>query len=247
LREERQATLEAHRAETACSVQQLSKEIVQLSHSRGPLVRFFNRNKIRSVRHRIDRLYADDRRFETDLDSVIHRIAGLPNSAEMAGAQAELEVIERLRLLPETFVVFNDVRLRANRTIYFDDAYLQSAQIDHVVLGPTGVFTIETKCWSRATAESSSHHNPFDQSKRAGYLCYDLLKQAHGPMKVRSVIACLGSLPAPPPNTMIHVVRPADLRSFISSYAHGREELAAARIEQLRPFFERRVAARSEP
>ena len=245
LREQRPSALAARRAETMLSVQALSAEVAQLN-DRGILVRFLNRHKVTRLRHQIDGRYADDRAFGTRLDRVIGHIESIPGSAELVGAQAELEVVERLRLLPEQYFVFNDVLLHANRTIRFDDAYLQSAQLDHAVLGPTGVFTIETKCWSRATAESGSHHNPFDQAKRAGYLCYDLLKQGYGPAKVHSVIACLGSLPAPPPKTMIHVLRPADLRSFISEYAHGKEELSSARIEQLRRFFETRVATRAE-
>ena len=244
LKEERQGALDAHRAATMGLVQERSAQVVELNDTRGFLVRFLNRHKVRRLRYQIAALYADDKAFGTHLDWVIQRIAGLPGSAELAGAHAELEVSERLRLLPDSFVVFNDVHLRATRTIRYEGAYLQSAQLDHVVLGPTGVFVIETKCWSRATAESDSHHDPFDQSARAGYLCFDLLRQAFGTTRVRSVIAHLGSLPAAPRDTKVHAVRPENLRSFIAEYGYGREELSAGQIEQLCPFFERRVVTK---
>lgn len=242
LKDERRGSLDAHRAETMHSVQQVSTEIVQLSDNRGFLVRFLNRHKVRRLRYRIAALYADDKAFESRLDWVTERVSALPGSPELAGATAELEVIGRLELLPDSYFVFNDVRLKATRKIRFDGAYLQSAQLDHLVLGPTGVFAIETKCWSRSTAESGSHHDPFDQSARAGYLCYDLLKQKFGTTRVHSVIAHLGSLPAAPRDTKVHAVRPENLRSFITDYAHGRQELSAEQIQRLRPFFEGRVA-----
>lgn len=243
LKAERPAALEAHRAETMRTVQQLSNEIVQLSDGRNFLVKFFNRNKVRILRIRIQAAYNNDKAFVRHLGWVIERIAALPDSAEMAGATAELDIISRLELLPDSYFVFNDVRLKANRKIRFDGNYLQSAQVDHLVLGPTGVFTIETKCWSRATAEKGSHHDPFDQAARAGYLCYDLLKQKFGTTRVHSLIAHLGSLPAAPADTKVQTVRPENLRSLITDWGYGRQELSPERIQQLRPFFEARVVS----
>jgi len=245
IREERPAVLEAHRSETMRSVQQLSNEIVQLNDSRGRIVRFFNRHKVRGLRSRIAAAYSNDKAFERHLDWVIDRIAALPNSPELAGATAELDVVGRLELLPDSFFVFNDVRLKANRKIRFDGNYLQSAQVDHLVLGPTGVFTIETKCWSRATAEKGSHHDPFDQASRAGYLCYDLLKQKFGTTRVHSVIAHRGSLPPTPADTKVRTARPEDLRSLIAGWNGGRPELSPERIQELRSFFEYRVATKA--
>ena len=245
IREERPAALETHRAETMRSVQQLSNEIVQLNGSRGCLARFFNRHRVRGLRARIAAAYANDKAFARHLDWVIDRISALPSSPEMAGATAELDVIGRLELLPDSYFVFNDVRLKATRKIRFDGAYLHSAQVYHLVLVPTGVFTIETKCWSRATAESGSHHDPFDQSARAGYLCYDLLKQKFGTTRVHSVIAYLGSIPAAPKDTKVHAMRPENLRSFITDWGHGRPELSPEQIQQLRSFFDYRVGTKT--
>jgi hypothetical protein len=71
-----------------------------------------------------------------------------------------VKVIDRLRTLPSSAVVFNDVRLKATRYIRFNGIALISAQIDHVVLTPAGVFVIETKRWSHRFVESGDFYNP---------------------------------------------------------------------------------------
>jgi hypothetical protein len=244
LKADRQGTIDAHRAETMRAVQEQSIRIAQLNAERGFFVRFFNRAKINALRSQISALYASDAAYPTHLDRTIDRVEALPGSPEIAGALAELEVIDRLRELPDTYVVFNDVRLQATRHIYFDGASLQSAQVDHVVLSPAGVFVIETKHWSRATAASGAHHDPFDQSARAGYVCYDLLHEAFGKTKVRSLIAYLGALPSPPEGTKVKAIPVAELCGYIAWFRAA--ELDPARMEQLRAFFERRVATRAE-
>jgi hypothetical protein len=244
LKADRQSAIESHRTETMRSVQERSARITQLSSEHGLFRRFFNGFKVNALRSEVKTLYAADARYPAQLDQTIRRIEALPGSPELAGAEAELAVIEHLRLLPDTFVVFNDVRLDATRHIYFDGAALQSAQLDHVALGPAGVFVIETKHWSQSFVDSGNYHDPFDQVARAGYLCYDLLHEVFGKTKVRSLIACVGSLPAPPQDTKVKVVRPAGLCTFITEYAYGKQELTAEQIEQLRAFFERRVATR---
>ena len=60
------------------------------------------------------------------------------------GARGEEKVAGVLAGLPDGFHVFNDFKAG-------------SAFVDHVVLGPTGVFSIETKCWSgEVTVEEGS-------------------------------------------------------------------------------------------
>jgi hypothetical protein len=119
-----------------------------------------------------------------------------------------------------------------------------SAQIDHVVLTPAGVFVIETKRWSRRFVESGDFYNPFEQVSRANYLCYDLLRESFGKMRVRSIIACVGSLPDAPRDSYIKVVRPESLTSYISGFRNV--ELTPERFSELYSFFEYRVNSRSE-
>ena len=55
------------------------------------------------------------------------------------GARGEEKVAGILATLPDGFHVFND----------FDAG---SHHVDHVVIGPSGVFSVETKCWSGEVA-----------------------------------------------------------------------------------------------
>jgi hypothetical protein len=137
--------------------------------------------------------------------------------------------------------VFNYVRLEATRYIHFNGAALMSAQLDHVVLSPAGVFVVETKRWSRRFVESGDFHDPFQQLSRANYLCFDLLRQRFGKTRVRSIIASSGDLPPAPRDSYIKVLRPDDLARYIASFRIV--ELPPERLRDTYEFFERRVGS----
>lgn len=60
------------------------------------------------------------------------------------GARGEEKVAGVLAGLPEGYHVFNDFKAG-------------SGYVDHVVLGPTGIFSVETKCWAgEVTVEDGS-------------------------------------------------------------------------------------------
>lgn len=231
--------IDVNRARTMRSVQELTTRIASLADERGFFRRLINWFGIRALRSEIAALYKADSHYSYALDQAVVHLRLLLNSAELAGAEAELVVIERLRTLPSSAVVFNDVRLNATRHIRFNGIALMSAQIDHVVLTPAGVFVIETKRWSRRFVESGDFYNPFDQVSRANYLCYDLLRESFGKTRVRSIVACAGSLPDAPRESYIKVVRPESLTSYILGFRNT--ELAPDLFSKLRNFFEYRV------
>ncbi len=235
--------INAKRAHTMRSVQDLTTRIAALAVERGLFRRLVSWFRIRALRTEIAALYKADSHYSSALDQAIVHVRSLLNSAELAGAQAELAVIDRLRTLPSSAVVFNDVRLKATRYIRFNGTALISAQIDHVVLTPAGVFVIETKRWSHRFVESGDFHNPFDQVSRANYLCYDLLRESFGKTRVRSIIACGGSLPDAPRESYIKVVRPESLTSYILGFRNT--ELAPELFSELRSFFEYRVGSQN--
>ncbi len=115
------------------------------------------------------------------------------------------------------------------------------AQIDHIVLIPAGVFVIETMRWSHRFVESGDFHDPFDQVRRANYLCYDLLRETVGKARVRSIIACDGSLLEAPRDSYVEVVRPERLTSYILGFR--KVELAPERFSKLRSFFKHQVGS----
>jgi hypothetical protein len=151
-----------------------------------------------------------------ELDVAIVTLENVLNSPDLAGAEAELEVEEILKKLPSTHYVLSNVCLRADEYIHFDGQALQSAQIDYLVISSAGVFVIEVKRWSRNFAASGDFHNPYQQVKRAGYLCYRLLQDRNFDAKVQSVIVSLGSLPdREDPNARVKVLRPNQLVGYI--------------------------------
>lgn len=94
------------------------------------------------------------------------------SSLELAGAIAELELLDSLKGLPDNYYVVSDVNLVLNRGIRFDNEWLASAQIDHVVVCPSGIFIIEVKNWSKKFTQQGDYFDPYQQVKRASYLCY---------------------------------------------------------------------------
>src|SRR5437773_5409853 len=112
--------IDAHRAQTMRSVQEREARITTLAVERGFLKRIFNWFRIRPLKGEIATLYKADSHYSSSLDQTIARVRSLLNSTELAGAEAGLSVIDRLRMLPSSTVVFNDVLLYATRDIHFD-------------------------------------------------------------------------------------------------------------------------------
>lgn len=243
LEDTRPKKMDARREQTARAVQDRATRMDALAVERRFFRRFLNWFRIRGLKTEIAALYKADSNYSSALDETITHVRSLLESVELAGANAELAVIECLRALPSSAIVFNDIQLRATRFIQFEGKALMSAQIDHVVLTPAGVFVIETKYWSPRFVESGNFFDPFEQVSRASYLCYDLLRETFGKTRVRSIIACFGKLPEAPRGSYIKVVRPESLTTFISGFRSV--ELSASRLSELRSFFEHQLDSRS--
>ncbi len=144
------------------------------------------------------------------VDQVLH-------SPQLAGARAELDVLACLRNLPNDYYVHGDLKLRAHRKIRFTGEYLQSAQIDYLVVGPTGVFVVEVKCWGRQHIARNGYHDPYEQVGRHSYLCYDLIRTYGEKARVQSVIVNCGILPPPRGDDYhVQVVTLPNLLGFLS-------------------------------
>jgi len=166
-------------------------------------------------------------------------IAGLRvalRSRELAGAEAELQVVEELARLPDEYHVFHDVRLEARKFMRFEGTPLQTAQIDHVVLAPFGVFVVETKNWSRSFTESGEGFDPYTQVARAQRLCVHHLEGVGGHPNLRGIIVTLGDLPANDRNRFIKSLRPAELVRYIRIFE--------SRDAKLRPECHQNIAER---
>jgi len=99
--------------------------------------------------------------------------------------------------LPDTYYVLNKIHLKLTKSIlwkkYFE--YVRSAQIDHVVIGETGIFLIETKNLKEMNI-ASIHDSPHKQIDRAGMLFWLAQKRKFGtPYKTYNLVVSLKELP----------------------------------------------------
>jgi hypothetical protein len=90
------------------------------------------------------------------------------------GYEGEVMTAAALGRLPASYVVLHDLRLPGSR-----------ANIDHLVVGPTGVFTVETKHYSSDVVISRG------RARHAGRSMDDAVRQANGQAEaVRSALGC---------------------------------------------------------
>ena len=96
------------------------------------------------------------------------------------GAEGEERVTRELSRLPDTHIVINDYRLKFSQPVHDrnNDDKIYSIQIDHVVVGPTGLYLVETKNWSRDSVENPELFSPIKQLKRSNFAIFVLLNKA---------------------------------------------------------------------
>ena len=215
-----------------------------IKEQKGIIQRIFNSTRVRKYEEKLRRLKLKRKTFHLILQKELDRVRSnldkaqksfdllvedgcreshskvklverVLKSPELAGALAELELINSLSSLPENHYIINDVKLKINKAIYFDGEWLKSAQIDHVVVTPSSVFVIETKNWSKEFAQAGIYYDPYQQVKRASYLCYKFIGERYK-LKARSIIAHKGSLPEKPSESFTKVLSIDKVKGYIS-------------------------------
>jgi len=93
------------------------------------------------------------------------------------GAIGEQKVVKTLETLSDDYYLINDFTVKFSKALYNskEDDYIKSIQIDHILVGPPGIFLIETKNWSERSLENLSLRSPVDQIRRANYALFMLL------------------------------------------------------------------------
>ncbi|SHH67809.1 Nuclease-related domain-containing protein [Flavobacterium johnsoniae] len=93
------------------------------------------------------------------------------------GALGEQKVVKILETLSDEYFLINDFSVSFLRPIYNrqENDYISSVQIDHILVGPSGVFIIETKNWSEKSLENMSLRSPVEQIKRTNFALFYLL------------------------------------------------------------------------
>ena len=97
-----------------------------------------------------------------------------------SGAQGEEHVARQLSKLPDEYTVIHNYNLAFPRPLYDrrNDDRIYSVQIDHLVIGPTGLYLIETKHWSKTSQENRNLFSPIKQLRRSGFALFRMLNQA---------------------------------------------------------------------
>jgi hypothetical protein len=219
--------------ELYAQVSVIESEISTLQAERRLLKKILNHFRIKQRRQDQEAAKRIAAQRIEHIDSTISALEDADGASEYIGALAEIRVIHHLEALPESFAVFSNVNLRAERFLRYRDTPVQTAQLDHVVLGDFGVFVIETKMWNAATANRDDVHNPFDQVGRASLLLHCMLKDRGLYVKVRSLIAADGVLPPAPPWAKVKALPARKLVGYIAYFqSHPMEDYEKMNIHE---------------
>jgi hypothetical protein len=143
------------------------------------------------------------------------------NISFLVGAQGEELVINALSQLSDEFHVLNDVNLHFSKAIHWreKDEYIKTCQIDHIVVGPTGIFLVETKNWKTSDIESKSDKLIW-QVRRSSLALWYYLKDYYWKgewPKIRTVIVSMhGSHSGQRLDKYIDVITPYQLCGYIA-------------------------------
>jgi hypothetical protein len=100
--------------------------------------------------------------------------------SELKGYYGELIVMDTLKQLSDDYYVISDVRITRESGHRFDGRMLKSARVDHIVVGPKGVYCIETKHWNSVKNKDTDKPSPGEQARRSSHLLYKYLKYTCG-------------------------------------------------------------------
>ena len=113
------------------------------------------------------------------------------------GSIGEEAVIETLSELSDSYYILNDVRLRLPRSVRWKkyNEYVRSSQVDHIVVGPKGIFLIETKNWTPQTLQQT-RRLPHYQIDRANFIFYILrINKFRRKFPIYNIVVTLRNLP----------------------------------------------------
>ena len=115
---------------------------------------------------------------KNELLSYINKLDSIVQGPEYWGAYGEITVLHELQKLDDRYHIICDVNIHLRDYVrYRGERNLKSAQMDFVVVGPTGIYVMEVKNWS---SDQVNHHiglNPHEQVDRAGMVLWIYLKK----------------------------------------------------------------------
>ena len=143
------------------------------------------------------------------------------NKTFYIGAHGEELVIAMLSGLSEEYHILNDINLHFQPAIFWKEKKdpIKTSQIDHIVVGPTGVFFIETKNWKPSDIGVKSDELAF-QVRRSNYALWRYLVdyyQKDEMPKIRNIVVSIyGSDGIQKIDPYIDVISPEQLPGYIT-------------------------------
>ena len=153
------------------------------------------------------------------------------NESFLIGAYGEEAVIKAFTCLPDEYHILNDVNLHFHRAFHWKERneYIKNCQIDHVIVGPSGIFLVETKNWKSSDIELKSDKLRYQVRRSSIALWYylkDFYWRADMP-KIRNVIVSMNGSPSGwKPDKYIDIVTPNHLCKYITSRQNVLSETA---------------------
>lgn len=100
--------------------------------------------------------------------------------SHLRGAIGEQIAIKELSHLKDTYFVLNDVYIRFSKPVTKRDSgeSIKSIQVDHIVVGPTGIYLIETKNWRKESISKADVYSPVQQVQRHSTALFSKLNEA---------------------------------------------------------------------
>jgi len=142
------------------------------------------------------------------------QVESIAHSRVLANAVAERAVIRTLSALPDEFVLMNDLHLAHAHDVEFEGSSFRTAQLDHLLVGPTGVYAIETRNWGTSAA-ADQDDDPIAEVARGAALCSRILRDAGCPQIVRCIVACEGAPPTRSGGAHVAVVPTPRLLAYV--------------------------------
>ncbi|MGN7788056.1 NERD domain-containing protein [Niabella sp. 22666] len=195
--------IENHKQQLAQLTATPAKSIIQqitnylklqyLLHRISKLERSFNKKVTRSIHAAVELWEEKNNRYQfitNHFSEAVNESCAIPlkeldrkksvidevNSA-IYGALGEQKVVNELKYLTDDYFLINDFSMFFSAPVYHpkENEYINSIQIDHILIGPSGVFLIETKNWSEKSLNDYSLFSPVQQIKRTSYILFRIL------------------------------------------------------------------------
>ena len=159
----------------------------------------------------------------------------------LIGAIGEIKTLQTLLKLEGDFVILNGVHLEFSPP-FLDrdrDEYVCTSQIDHIVVGTTGIFAIESKNWSAATyarmRQADDGYSHLDQTRRAAkslWLFIERKADVEYSLSVNAILSLSGSARFKG-NRRVRVVPSSNLHHYISRPRGNKYTLSTEEIKEI--------------